>query len=105
VHRVSIARFETGTRPSAETQAKIACALDVPVEHLWAHGEPRYLDGPRLVAWLCARASEPPELNESLARRFRAWRAGSRADVKVADRLLHSFALHLSDVPESIFID
>jgi transcriptional regulator with XRE-family HTH domain len=101
VHRVSIARFEGGVKPSTETQDKIARALGVRVNRLWSREAPRYMDGVKLFYWI-ERRCEATNLNPSQARRLRAWRNGSRASVDVAEKLLSSLGLHLSEVPDSV---
>jgi transcriptional regulator with XRE-family HTH domain len=103
VHRVSVARFERGVRPATETQTKVARALDVAAKDLWLPEGPRYIDGPKLAAWIERRRDATNDLDPSLARRLRAWRNGSRASVNTADEWLRSLGRHLSELPDSFY--
>jgi transcriptional regulator with XRE-family HTH domain len=103
VHRVSIARFERGVRPATATQTKIAHALEVAADDLWLPEEPRYIDGPKLAAWIESRRDATNDLDPSLARRLRAWRNGSRAKIETVDRWLTQLGLDINRVPEAFW--
>ena len=69
-----------------------------------------WLDGPKLVAWLEAVAGD--ELGsgtgraaESASRRIGDWRRGGRASVYALDAILTRLGLHLSMVPEELYVE
>ena len=60
----------------------------------------RFLNGPRLAAWI---ETEFPDFRSiagsGAARRVSAWRSGIRADIYSLDRILVALAAHPSDIP------
>jgi excisionase family DNA binding protein len=64
----------------------------------------RYLDGPKLAAWIDAREDNlESRYGGNIARRVFAWRRGQIADIYVADDILTKMGYHLSELPESFF--
>jgi transcriptional regulator with XRE-family HTH domain len=113
LHRVSIARLETGTQPRKKTAQRIAGELGVEAESIWPqrHAVRRgLLDGPRVAGWIDGLGSgalseqDYTRSEENIARRLRAWRAGSAADVLVVDRVLMALWHDISELPEQFYL-
>jgi hypothetical protein len=65
-----------------------------------------WLDGPRLAEWLRANGLESAkrQLGPTLERAYGRWRAGGKASVYVLDQMLVKLHLHLSDVPDDLWV-
>jgi hypothetical protein len=64
-----------------------------------------WLDGPGLVHWLESHGLDNPEIQLGFhARAIRHWRAGCKASVYVADRVLIKLGLHLSEIPDDLWV-
>lgn len=77
--------------------------------------ETKWLDGPKLAGWLSERLQqrrrEAPITKENashdsmvLGRLIRRWAEGQEANVYTVDRWLIWLGLHLSDLPDSLFL-
>jgi hypothetical protein len=66
---------------------------------------PRYLNGPRLVAWLTSEGIEREHLTDSETRRYYDWERGDRADVysQIVDRMLTRYGIALVNLPDDIW--
>lgn len=58
----------------------------------------QWLDGPAFLAWLEAEGAKPP------SERRRRWAAGGRVSTKSADQYLTETGLHLSLVPDEVWL-
>jgi len=64
-----------------------------------------WLDGPALVAWIESRWEFNFRQLGGHKVYLREWRAGNAACVYVADRVLLRLGLHLSEVPDDLFLE
>lgn len=68
--------------------------------------EPQWLDGPRLVCWLEGKGLFSMQLQVGgLARRVSDWKKGTTANVFTADRVLTRLGLHISEIPDELWVD
>lgn len=81
----------------------------------WTGG--RWLNGPKLVAWLEERVGEPPEgpnegrlaavcrRHPALTKRLYEWRRGGRADIYFLDAYLAPEGLHPGQIPDDVWLE
>jgi hypothetical protein len=65
---------------------------------------PRFLNGPKFVAWLISEGINKRDVTESQNRRWHDWEKGSRADVyaTTTDQLLTDHYLHAL-IPDDVW--
>jgi hypothetical protein len=68
--------------------------------------EPEWLDGPRFVTWLEGQEEhlENWRVGSTFGRRLTSWRSGAAASVWAVDRILTQLGLHLSLIPEDLWL-
>jgi len=66
-----------------------------------------WLDGPRFTDWLLENGLNSPavQLDSRLERAFGRWRAGAKASVWIADAMLVALGLHLSELPDDLWVE
>lgn len=69
--------------------------------------EQTYLDGPKLAAWIAGRVDLVTVFQEqpTVRDRIRKWRNGDCPQARGADSVLTRLGLHLSRVPDGIYIE
>lgn len=63
-----------------------------------------WVDGPRLTTWL-DRHIDVGSLCERDRKLLQRWRNGSAATVWTVDRVLIAYGRHLSELPDSLWLD
>ena len=65
-----------------------------------------WLDGPRVTSWLRENGLESLRQfeSETLERAYGRWREGARASLYVLDQMLVKLHLHLSDIPDDLWV-
>lgn len=84
----------------ADAQAGLgeeALSVSAPTELEW-------LDGPGVVRWLEEWDVRPSTLSDNAQRRLQSWKNGTVASVWALDRILTPIGLHISMVPETLYV-
>lgn len=65
-----------------------------------------WIQGPGLVVWLESHGLFSPDIQLGFhARRIRHWREGKTADLHTADIVLTKLGLHLSEIPDELWLE